>query len=191
MIDKSLFFLKNTINQHLINQYGLDEDILVLNHLVDSDGSVPHKNQNKIVLTLINLEHESNTQFNSSERTLLSSSIVNIEPEVRFNIDLLFTANFDDYQESLKFLSSTIAFFQAHSSMDQTEYPNIPVGLESLRFNIVNSSYSETHNLWSAMGAKYQPSIIYRAKSIAIKKEQTVSIEIAVNDGASKRLLKF
>lgn len=169
MIDKSLAFIKNTINQSLKNSFNLEEDILVLNHLVDTDGGSPQKNENKIVLTLINLEYETNQQYNISQRRIPPNKVVNLNPAVRFNMDILFTANFDDYNESLKFLSATIMYFQANSVMHHEGFPNMPKGLERLNFDIVNSSYSETHNLWSAMGAKYQPSIIYKARNISIQ----------------------
>ncbi len=137
MINKALVFIKNTVNQNLKNHFVLDENIAVLNHLVEQDGSVPQKNQNKMVLSLINLEHETNQPYAGRYRHLNSSRIESVSPAVRFNMDLLFTASFDDYEESLKFLNSTIEFFQANSSLNRSSNSDIPDGIDMLNFEVM------------------------------------------------------
>jgi hypothetical protein len=63
MIDEALSYLKDILDQQLRNQFDIAGNMVVLNNLVDSSGGLPLKNQNKLVLTLINLEHETSKPF--------------------------------------------------------------------------------------------------------------------------------
>ncbi|SMS01983.1 hypothetical protein VIM7927_03294 [Vibrio mangrovi] len=173
MIDEALNYVRNVLSRQLSHQFGVDGEPVIMNHLVESGGSVPLSNQNKMVLTLINLEHETAKQFYGGARPDYSTNTVQqIQPAIRFNLDILMTAHFDVYSEALKFLSATIAFFQAHPTMTRQLFPDMPPSLEQLQFEIENSPYERTHNLWSALGAKYQPSIIYKIRHVIVQADQ-------------------
>lgn len=169
VIRDALVFTKKTLDEHLRNHFQLQESITVLNHLVDQSGEAPLKNQNKMVISLINLEQETNRAFSNRNVPYGENGFESINPSVRFNMDLLFTACFEDYEEALKFLTATISYFQAYNSLNQTNHPDIPPGLRKLNFEIESLDYSETHNLWTAMGAKYRPSVIYKMRLITIQ----------------------
>ncbi len=186
MLQSVLLFIKQQLDQTLINGFELDESITVLNHLVQHDGSFPGKNQNKMVITLINLDYETNRAYSGNRYRLQDNSFATVQPDALFNVDLLFTASFDDYEESLKFLNATIAFFQATPSFNSTVTPGIPSGVKTLNFDIENITFFETHNLWSAMGAKYQPSIIYKVRHVVVQSDQLQGISAAVTGVGSQ-----
>lgn len=171
MIDSALIFINRTLNEYLKNTFHIDEDMSVLNSLVDQDGSVPQKNRNKIVLTLINLEHETTKQFYGGVSSSQSRSS-QFQPSVHFNLDLLISANFDSYDEALKFLTAIITFLQASNAFTRQNMPDLPEKISALKFEIENSPYTTTHNLWSALGAKYQPSIIYKIRHVTVQADQ-------------------
>lgn len=181
MLHTALKTVKNKLEQYLANRFGLDEHIVVLNQLVEHDGKSPQKNQNKMVITLINLDHETNKQYMSNMQRGVDNAYAKVNPSILFNMDLLFTAHFDDYEESLKFLNTTITFFQANNSLNHQNTPELPDDIKMLNFEVENSSYREIHNLWSAMGAKYKPSIIYKVRSIQIQANQTESRHAGVD----------
>jgi len=178
MIQSTLVFIKQKLDQYLVNLFTLDENITVLNHLVNQDGSYPQKNKNKMVLTLINLDHGTDKQSKDAKLRAQDNAIGKINPPTRLNIDLLFTASFDDYEQALKVLNATITFFQSNNSFNAKTAPDIPSGIKTLNFDIENISYLEIQNLWSAMGAKYQPSIIYKIRAVTV---QNNDIEAIVN----------
>lgn len=182
MIQSALVFIKNKLDQYLTRHFDLHESIAVLNHLVNQDGSFPEKNKNKMLITLINLDYETHKQFQSASQRLSDNGFAKMNPSVQFNIDMLCTASFDDYEESLKFLSATIAFFQSHNTFNIKTTPDIPQGIKTLTFEIENTSYFETHNLWSAMGAKYQPSIIYKVRQVSIQTAEPTAFVNSVTD---------
>ncbi len=180
MIQTALVFIKKKLDQHLVNHFNLDESVAVLNHLVGQDGSYPQKNQNKMVITLINLDYDTFKPFQNASQRTQDNNFVKINPPVQFNVDLLFTACFDDYEEALKFLTATIAFFQSNNTFNLKSTPDIPDGITMLNFEIEKTSYFEIHNLWNAMCAKYQPSIIYKVRHISIQNSEIKAVSHAV-----------
>ena len=172
MLQTVTSFIRQKLDQHLVNSFSLEESIAVLNHLALHDGSAPPKNRNKMVITVINLDYDTNKPFFGGQQRAGDNRIIRFNPGYTFNVDLLFTASFDDYEESLKFLNGTIEYFQSNICVTRSSAPDLPRGVHSLRFDILNSTLSETHNLWSAIGAKYQPSVIYKVRHITVQQER-------------------
>ena len=176
MIYQSLHFTNKLLGQFLNNRFRLDEDKIVLNYLVDPNGSIPKLNQNKVVLSLINIEKETNQPFYIRNQKLESGNYSSFNPVERYNLDLLISCNFDDYDESLKFLDAIIYFFQINNYLDASSSSALPEGLSKLEFEYEKISYHQMHSLWTAMGAKYQPSIIYKMKLVKVQAKETVEI---------------
>lgn len=180
MIRGALKFIKQQLDQYIALNFGLQESAVVINALLDLDGAASEKNKNKVVITMINLDLETSRQFATMNRRLSNRDIAQVNAAQHFNVDLLFTSNFDDYEEALKFLGATISFFQANTSFNAEHMSSMPSGLTRLNFEIENASYLDTHNLWSAMGAKYQPSIIYKVRHISIDSDQINSVQPSI-----------
>jgi hypothetical protein len=176
MLNDSLIAVKRKLQQNLQNRYSLDDDIVVLNQLVEQDGSGQQQNKNKIVITLLNLSQETTKQYINSNKKQLDSTFIKTNPALTFNLYVLFTACFDDYEETLKFLNSTIAFFQANQSVSLSSSQAGTEQFNTLRFEIENASHHEMHNLWSAMGAKYRPSILYKVRYVTIQSDELQKI---------------
>lgn len=169
MIGKALQFTSDAIDQFLRNQFSLDERKVELNRLVDPDGSVPTLNQNKLVISLINIDKETLQPLNVRSEKLPNGKYADFSMGIRFNLYVMLSANFDNYSEGLKFLNAGILFFQVHSFLDRRHYADMPANLGKLEFEIEKMSYVQMHNLWTSMGAKYQPSAIYKMKLITVR----------------------
>lgn len=50
----------------------------------------------------------------------------------------------------------------------------------SLKFEIENSAYEQTQNLWTAMGVSYQPSIIYKIRHVGVHSAQIKGVAPSV-----------
>ena len=181
MLMKSLQFTATVLDQYIKNKYQLDESKVILNNVIDNNGSIPTKNENKIVVSLINIEQETLQPFYIRNQKLANGNYGDLNPSQRFNLDLLVTSNFDDYNESLKFLNAVIQFFQSYVVLDATNFSNIPTGLNKLEFEIEKLNYNQMHSLWTAMGAKYQPSIVYKTRLITIQSYDNESFTPAIN----------
>lgn len=169
MINEALQFTCDTLDQFLKNRFGLTENIVLLNNLIESNGSIPQANQNKVVMSLINIEKETLKPFYQRNVRLPGGSYSELRPSERYNLILLISANFDNYNETLRFLNDVIVFFQANVALDAAVSSGIPLGISKLEFEVEKISYHQMHSLWTAMGAKYQPSIIYKMRLITIQ----------------------
>lgn len=180
MIGKALQFVNDVLDQFLRNRFGLDESKVILNNLIESSGAVPQENQNKVVISLINVEKETAKAFYVRNQRLDNGSYADVNPSERYNLDLLLSSNFDNYRETLKFLNAVMVFFQANNCVDASSFANIPAGLEKLEFDIEKITYREMQNLWTAMGAKYQPSVIYKMRLLSIQGNEAAGYAPAI-----------
>ncbi|CAM1367301.1 conserved hypothetical protein [Tenacibaculum sediminilitoris] len=173
MIFKSLHFTSNMLNQFLKNKFGLSDNVVVTNKIVDQNGTVPIENQNKVIITLIHVNQETVKPYYNKNRQVNNGSYANKSLEERYNLYILISPNFEDYNEVLKFLNASIQFFQINTALDAHTSSNIPKGISRLEFEFEKGDgYQQMHNLWSALGAKYQPSVIYKMKLISISSEE-------------------
>lgn len=172
MINQALQFTCDTLDQFLRNRFGLDDKTVLLNNLIESNGSIPQANQNKIVISLINIEKETLKAFYSRSQQLKGGSYQDINPSERYNLILLLSSNFDNYNETLRFLNEVIVFFQVNNVLDAAAYSTIPPGLQKLEFEVEKITYHQMQGLWTAMGAKYQPSVIYKMRLVTIQGAQ-------------------
>jgi hypothetical protein len=172
MISKSLAFTHDILDQFIRNRFGTDESKVVLNSLVEPDGTIPLLNRNKLVVSLINIEKEYSQPYYVRNEKLPNGDFADTSPPSRYLLDILISSNFDDYGETLKFLDAAILFFQLHSYLDAHSFASIPAGLIRLEFEIDKIVYHQMHSLWTAMGAKYQPSVIYKTRLVTIKGDE-------------------
>ena len=185
MLNKALQFTNDVLDQFLKNRFGLDESRVVLNNLIESSGAIPQINQNKVVISLINIEKETAKPFYIRNQKLSNGNYADINPSERYNLDLLISSNFDDYSETLKFLNAVILFFQINNALDATSFSSIPDGLSKLEFEIEKITYHQMQSLWTAMGAKYQPSVIYKLRLITLQGNETEGITPAISQTAN------
>ena len=186
MINKALQFTSDVLDQFLKNRFALDESKVILNNLIESNGSVPQINQNKIVISLINIEKETAKPFYSRSQKISNGNYSDINPAERFNLDVLISSNFDDYNETLRFLNAAIVFFQVNNVLDASVSSNIPAGLNKLEFEVERITYHQMQSLWTAMGAKYQPSIIYKMRLITIQGGETEGFTAGISGVQNK-----
>jgi hypothetical protein len=180
MISKALHFTSDVLDQFLRNRFNLDEGKTILNSLIEANGAIPQANQNKIVLSLINIEKETAKPFFNRGQQQTDGNYADIPTAERFNLDLLISANFDDYNETLKFLNASILFFQLNNVLDSTKSAAIPAGITKLEFEIEKINYQQMQGLWTAMGAKYQPSVIYKMRLLTIQGDEAIGLTPAV-----------
>lgn len=181
MIQPALQFVASALGQYVRNKFGLNEEIVVLNHVIESNDSEPIENKNKIVITLINLDYQTLKPYSDQRQKLGSGAYMAMSSPQRFNIDILISLNFENYDEALKFLGAVLSFFQTNPSFNVDEYSNLPKGIEKLQLDIEQMTYVEMHNLWSAIGAKYKPSIVYKTRMVSIQEQETDRFDSAVN----------
>jgi hypothetical protein len=173
MINLAVQLLASQLNQHLRRTYNLGEDVAVISNLLELDGSIAANVNNKLVISLVNIEKDNVPFRNVSSHDMGSRGVQSSAP-LYFNLYLMMTANFtgNSYPEALKFLSSTIGFFQKNHVIDHQSAPEMDARIEKLILDIENLSIQDLSNLWGALGGKYLPSILYRIRMVAFDAEE-------------------
>lgn len=172
MIDTALQFTVSCLNKYLQNRMDVEGEYAVLDKLINFDGSAITSNQNKLIVSLINLERETAQPFyNRPQQTSQAHAV--ISPETRLNADILVASNFENYVETLSFLNTAIAFFQTNPVINSSVLPNFPAQLSKLEFEMERLNYHQMHSLWTSMGAKYIPSVIYKMRMLTKQDYET------------------
>jgi hypothetical protein len=166
MIYQSLHCLADEINDFFRIKLHVTEDKVLLSSIINQDGTVAVQGENKIVLTLLNVEKENaktGSGYPAAPRTSNGqASAININLLVMLSV--YFSGS--NYPEGLKFLSLVISFLQRKPVFNQSNTPRLPEGIEKLSFDLETIGLERLSNIWTMIGAKYMPSVIYKLRML-------------------------
>lgn len=167
MLQNVLPVIVEELNAFLKRRFQEREAKVILSDLVKQDGSIPSNGTNKIICSLVNLEQE------RVNLTFGHQNAAKVNPPVNLNLYVLFAAYFPDtvYEESLKFLSTVIGFFQGKQVFTPQNTPGMSPNVQKIAVEIVNLSFHENSNLWATLGAKYMPSVLLKMRMVTITEE--------------------
>ena len=184
IIYQALNSVTKELNDHLIRRFLLKtQKAAVLNTILNQDGSIPEDCLNKIVVSLINLEHETSIPYNpiyvAKEKKEDGYTRMKDLP-FNFNLDVLITAVFEssNYNEGLKFLSEAIYFFQRKNVFTKANTPHLDQNIQELAFELVKLSYHQEHSLWGALGAKYMPSVLFKIRLLSFQNDALEDVPV-------------
>lgn len=165
MIDLIIQAVSRELNEFFRLKFGVKEDRVVISNLVTPDGSPAVKDENRIIVSLVSLQEEKTTAFNNGGISLADGN-----KPVCLNLLILFSASFNEKlnTDALKFISAVIAFFQNKFVFTTQNTSNLGTGQQKITFEIFSLSLQEQSNMWSTLGAKYMPSILYKARFVTI-----------------------
>ncbi|MGK0363300.1 MAG: hypothetical protein ACI85O_000345 [Saprospiraceae bacterium] len=162
MIHDIIPLIAADLNDFLESRFDTDEDPVIMSNLVNQDGTLSIMEENKVIITLVNVERDGTNQA-------FGGGFARGDMPVHINLYVLFSAYFSNYAESLKFLSGVIAYFQAN--------PNYMLDGNTIKIELYNPDFREISNLWTAIGAKYLPSAIYKIRTLNMD-EDNINDEI-------------
>ncbi|MDE1460663.1 DUF4255 domain-containing protein [Spartinivicinus poritis] len=162
MIDESVKFIVGQLNQSLKAQYDVSEDMVIISNL--SDKSAVFTN-NHLVAMLVNIERDTYPQHSIGNKHY---NVLNGKRPVFLNLYLMFIATHEGekYIEALRFISSTIEFFQDNPVFERSAYAEVPSSIEKMILDIENLNLRELHNIWTLVTGRYMPSVLYRVRTI-------------------------
>jgi hypothetical protein len=166
MIYEALSCLADEINEYFRIRLKINEDKVVLSAIVNQDGTIAIQGENKILITLVNIEKESIGKSNSGIPG--SSVLINKSSALTINLYVLFSAYFSNgnYPEALRFISFIIAYFQQNSVFTRVNTPRLDIDIEKMVFELATVSPEQVNNIWGALGAKYMPSVVYKVRML-------------------------
>jgi len=169
MIDAAINHIATSTNQHLMRVFGLHEDVVVVSNILEQDGTVATHVDNKIVVSLVNIEKDSHPLSQQNISASSASRMLDTNLPIHFNLYLMFASYFSgsNYQEGLKFLSNTISYFQGQSVFDHQNSPGLDRNIDKLMLDIQNLSMDDLSNLWGILSGKYLPSVLYKVRMVS------------------------
>jgi hypothetical protein len=149
------------------------------------------KEDNRVVMTLINLTEES-TLKNIPSYYKENDSIIYKNPPVFINLFILFVARMDKYDQSLRYLSHIIKYFQGKSFFTAQNIPDVKSKLSSFpEFKIIaelqSLTFEQVNYIWSTLGGKQYPFVCYKVRLLTMERESTteergVITEVQINE---------
>jgi hypothetical protein len=192
MINESLKFLAEEVNRYLnlkIPNPTLTQPRLVVSNIAfanDANASVEPKIDDRAVLTLVNVE-EDKVAKQQEHFTKTDSATVYKNPPLYLNFYILFAMNRTNYGDSLRFLGHIIQFFQHQFVFTPVSHPGLDSKIQRLVVDLHNMSFEQSNHLWSVLGGKYFPSIMYKVRQVTMNEDAVISEsgfikEIQIND---------
>lgn len=167
MINNALNFLCFELNAHFRTAMDTIEEKVIESNLCNTDGSQPMQIQDKVVMTLVNIAPNSTYRdVPSFKRTPVDTTTVQTVIPLNIDLNVLFSASFSNYTESLTFITSTISFFHSKAVFTRQNSPSLAPNIEKLTVEMEPANLEQNHFLWSMLGCRYIPSVLYRVRMI-------------------------
>ena len=176
MIFETLQIIAEQVNQYFdaqnIGKPVVLENIAILDTADNTDTDI----QDKVALTLLNIEEES-TLKNIPNTTTIGNEMVYKNPRVNLNLYILFSANRNDYNTSLRDISKIIEFFQgkrvftqANTIFDRTI--STLRGISNFKFivDLYTPTFEEMNFVWGTLGGKQLASVMYKISMLQIER---------------------
>ena len=173
MIDQIL----NGILLQLNTYIGTVDPEVILGNISFADAFQDSSSQNitdKVVASVINIEQENSLRNLPFKRTVQTAAGltegIQQQPEIFLNVYVLFSANKSNYGTALQRISQVIAFFQRRVVFTQANTPVlVTLNLDKVIFDLYSTRFEELNQLWSIMGGKYIPSVVYKMRLAVIQ----------------------
>ena len=186
MILQTLKILSNELENFLDNfvEDGVDSKRVVIGNIAFHEGekyrpnSVDITTDDKIILTVVRIEEESTLKNNAhfTKNTPLTSVDYH-NPKVFVNLYILISCNSFLYENAMTYLSRVIRFFQSKNVFTNQNTAPIVSGINELdqfdtfklMMELYSPSFEESNNLWSIMGGKQLPFVMYKLRAIDLE----------------------
>lgn len=147
---------------------------------IESEDDEP-SDSNNIVLSLLHTEEET-TMKNILNHEIEGTKVVYKNNKVHLNLYIMFSANRNDYKESLKSVSKVVEFFQSKRIFTQsnTNFDRDLDGMDQIgnfkfTVDLFTPSFEEMNFIWGTLGGKQYPSIIYKISLLEVERDVTQS----------------
>jgi hypothetical protein len=138
----------------------------------EAGGNIGSESSPKVgVLGLVNVE-EDRVSKNPQNYVREGGAIFYQNPKIYLNLYALFVITNTKYPDALQNLSLIIQCFQRTNVFDKITHPGmeaIAPSIERLTLDLFTLNFEQVNHLWSTLGGKYFPSVLYKIKVIAIE----------------------
>ena len=140
---------------------------------------------------MVNIEEEK-TLKNGPIYVQNNGGLSKKNPTIYLNLYLLFSCSHKSYETSLRNISNLISVLQAKQVFtpeNSVSSASFPVNVEKIILDLFSLNFEQINHLWGVMGGRYQPSVLYKARLLAIQVSDLGPVatieEIASNSNAN------
>ena len=169
MLDVAVSFLADEFNAYLLRRTGSAQlGQVVPGGILDDKGNLAIAG-GTVALSLVNIEEERVMREHVPARIISNGREMVLQPELKLNLTLLFAAKMTSYELTLKALSNVLTFFQSHPVFCADDYPALDSRIGKIVVELYSVAPETLNQIWASIGAKYQPSVLYRARLVTIQ----------------------
>lgn len=168
MLDAALVFLKGELNGYLASRTGSSAVAVDLSRIVDETGKVAFPDDS-LAISVLSIEEDRVLRSQAPEYTLVNGQHVQVQPDLRVNLLIVVAANFRHYDQSLKYLSHVLTFFQACPKFTPTTHPALDASIERLTLELQSPGFEQLNQIWASIGGKMLPAVYYRVRVISLQ----------------------
>lgn len=179
MIGDILVLLKTRLNSHFRSLVsgtpGYSEDkIFFVDGGVKADQN-PFK-LDAVSVLLFNIEQDKTfRQAEPYSRLSSDGTSKKAQPDIVFNLYILFAVRFTTYEQGLHYLSLIVQYFQSHNYLNLNNTPELPENIDHLIIELFSMTTAQQNELWGSLRTGYLPSVAYRVKAIIFRSEDTLA----------------
>ncbi|MEJ7559215.1 MAG: DUF4255 domain-containing protein [Pedobacter sp.] len=178
MINETLKFIADEVNKYLSQKLGVNTDPrLVLENLskaMDNDTTSVNSLSNKAILSLVNVEEDRVPKQHPNDLRA-DSRVIYKNPPLYLNLYIVLAVNRADYAESLKWLGFIIQFFQYQKVFTPQTHPGLDPKIQRLMLDLHSMGFEQINHLWSILGGKYMPSVLYKVRQVTLDEEALIA----------------
>jgi len=181
VIHQILEIVTQKLDIHLRDKYALPDSKVLLSNMTDSSGQTIIEGTNKVICTLVNVAEE-RVYKRLHEKVERKNDFAYYSAPIHLNLQLLVSAYFtkENYAEALKFLSEIIIFFQINHSIHHENTPEFKRLSQPVKLNVemMSLDLNQLTQLWSILGVKYMPSVLYHLRMVSLPKEGIIKYTV-------------
>jgi hypothetical protein len=194
MIDSAFKLLEDQLDTYIKSMKRPDEpmgeaDVMIGNiAAVDAPAEAGTNLNNKIILSLVNVEEEAALKNGKSYHRTLNNSFNYVNQPVFLNLYMLATAFYDDYGTALTRLSDVIRFFQGKNDFSIRNSPTQAAASQAidediqLYLDLFSMSFEQLNHLWGSLGGKQWPSVLYKIRLVRITENRITTVGEVITD---------
>lgn len=189
MIHTALHSICNMLNEKFEQQYPDTKKLVKVSNIVNIDGKLAEDINDAIICSLINIEQESSLRNNSNRAIGASAGDFNkTRPSLNINLRLIFYSTFSEssYVKGLEYLSHLVSFLQSNNSFEVGRANDPEGNLRNLNFELCSLDLNQLSHLFSSLGTKLMPSVMYKVRMLVISDRSTGGFTPRITDPSNK-----
>ncbi len=191
MIDLALGYLVSRLDGHLQKEFEFQGPAVTL--ATPGKTGAGDSPPEGLILSLLQATRDPSAPHGILQTEVSGTTAIRRLPALALNVQVLLAANFDDrYEEGLAALSSALGFFQANPVFGKDAQTDpLPAPMRKLSIELASLSLQDLTGLWSVMGGRFLPSVVYQLRLVMIdpakvQRQDGIVQEIGIDLARSK-----